>query len=186
MDKAHFLNVRRNRRQLTGGGQRKKNKSLSTTIFCGKMSWRVPYLVCLRPRWWSRWYGTSSWQRRLNGKARVASTPLMPELGGRGGGSGPPQYFADKLTLFQPRIPTKGGTFCPPFTTGTPKNFHLPASLDSIWPRPILCFIFFPGSLQMGRFVSGTLSWSSSNALIQKSGLPTLLFRKGSIKITIR
>ena len=77
MDKAHFLNVRRNRRHLTGGGQRKKNKSLSTTIFCGKMSWRVPYLVCPRPRWWSRWYGMSSWQRRLNGKARVASKVII-------------------------------------------------------------------------------------------------------------
>ena len=26
-------------------------------------------------------------------------------------------------------IPTKGGRFCPPFTTGTPKFFNLPASL---------------------------------------------------------
>ena len=53
----------------------------------------------------------------------------MPEQGGgpRGGHCPPPQYLADQLTLFPSWGPDSG--FCPPFTTGTPKCFHLPASL---------------------------------------------------------
>ena len=46
--------------------------------------------------------------------------------GARGATGPPPQYLADQLTLFQPG---GGGRFCPPFTSGTPNVFHLPASL---------------------------------------------------------
>jgi hypothetical protein len=41
---------------------------------------------------------------------------VIPEPGGEGRSVNP--------------IPTIGGRFCPPFTTGTHKFFHLPASLN--------------------------------------------------------
>ena len=51
----------------------------------------------------------------------------MPEQGDRGKGAiAPPPIFGRSIYP----IPTGGARFCPPFTTGTPKFFHLPASLD--------------------------------------------------------
>ena len=41
----------------------------------------------------------------------------MPDTG--------PQIFGRSVNS----IPAEGGRFCPPFTTGTPEFFHLPASL---------------------------------------------------------
>ena len=38
----------------------------------------------------------------------------------------PPQIFGRSVNP----TPTRGFRFCPPFTTGTPNFFHLPASLD--------------------------------------------------------
>ena len=48
----------------------------------------------------------------------------MPEPGGPGGPL-PPPIFGKPVNP----IPTMGGRFCPPFTSGTPNVFHLPASL---------------------------------------------------------
>ena len=42
-----------------------------------------------------------------------------------------PHYFADLVTLFQPRGADR--RFCPPFTTRTPNSFHLQSSLYLIW-----------------------------------------------------
>ena len=54
----------------------------------------------------------------------------MPEPGAGGGGQGghcpPPQYLANKLTLFKPGE----GRLSPPITTAPPNVFHLPASLS--------------------------------------------------------
>ena len=54
--------------------------------------------------------------------------PVMPELGGPGRGASGPlhQYLEDQLTLFQPGE----GRLSPPITTGPPKFFDLPASLN--------------------------------------------------------
>ena len=52
----------------------------------------------------------------------TCSVSVMPEPGG--GGTVPPQYLADQLTLFQ----LEKGRLSPPITTGTPNCFHLPAS----------------------------------------------------------
>ena len=64
------------------------------------------------------------------------STSVVPEPGGPGGPLAPP-IFGSSVNP----IPTMGGRFCPPFTSGTPNVFHLPASLQR-------CFFFFLG-LQM-------------------------------------
>ena len=51
----------------------------------------------------------------------------MPEQEDRGkGATALLPFLAGQFTLFRPG----GARFCPPFTTGTPKFFHLPASLD--------------------------------------------------------
>ena len=52
---------------------------------------------------------------------------MVPELGGPGGPLAPP-IFGRPVNP----IPTMGDRFCPPFTSGTPNVFHLPASLKSI------------------------------------------------------
>ena len=49
---------------------------------------------------------------------------MVPEPGGPGGPLAPP-IFGRPVNP----IPTMGGRFCPPFTSGTPNVFHLPASL---------------------------------------------------------
>ena len=49
---------------------------------------------------------------------------VVPEPGGPGGPVAPP-IFGRPVNP----IPTMGGRFCPPFTSGTPNIFHLPASL---------------------------------------------------------
>ena len=58
---------------------------------------------------------------------------VMPEPGGPGG-QWPSQYLANELTLLQPGE----GRLSPPISTGTPKFFHLPASLNSKYIRIIL------------------------------------------------
>ena len=55
---------------------------------------------------------------------------VVPEPGGPGGPGGPlppPPIFGRPVNP----IPTMGGRFFPPFTSGTPNVFHLPASLVS-------------------------------------------------------
>ena len=50
-------------------------------------------------------------------------------LGGRGGGHWPPSLIFGRSVI--PISTSRGGRFWPPFTTGTLKIFHLPASLQS-------------------------------------------------------
>ena len=52
---------------------------------------------------------------------------VMPEPGGARGATGPPQYLADQLTLFQPREGILSLILLVP-----PKKFHLPASLGNV------------------------------------------------------
>ena len=60
---------------------------------------------------------------------------VVPEPGGPGGPLAPP-IFGRPVNP----IPTMGGRFCPPFTSGTPNVFHLPASLSRIdWRKGHWC-----------------------------------------------
>ena len=64
----------------------------------------------------------------------------MLELGGPGGPGGPlPPIFDRSVNP----IPTGEGRLTPAITTGTPKVFHLPASL--VWDHPLKMSAFFSG-----------------------------------------
>ena len=63
---------------------------------------------------------------------------VMPELGGGGRGAVVPPIFCRSVNS----IPTKGSRFYPPFTTGTPNIFHLPASLTTVLSPSHLFFVF--------------------------------------------